>query len=354
MCYLGTWIRGRLPRTGMAAPVIEVAPGLDIEPLTDVARQAHRGCRPGILVVERQFGYLEFHSRSTAAVRSASAAVLEALGASPARGDAGRSPRLDARLAPRPPARVPHQPQQARLDGAARRVAVRARDAAGVVRDPRRQRGREGGAHQGRRLPHDRRHRPRLPHRRGVRRARGRPRRRPGRWRRSHERASARQILRELLAEALAGRNGNGVVPQVPAPPVAAVLRPSTWTGPPAGAEVIGGGGVPDADAQHVPIGLRRRPRPLRAASAARPAPGEREAIRAGRLRFTLGAPQAPVRRGDRPAPSGSSAARSPSARSTRPAAGRRAARARAARGPDAPGARQGARARGSRSNGRR
>jgi ethanolamine utilization microcompartment shell protein EutL len=76
MCYLGTWIRGRLPRT-----VIEVAPGLDIEPLTDVALK-HTRLQAGILVVERQFGYLEFHSRSTAAVRSASHAVLEALGAS--------------------------------------------------------------------------------------------------------------------------------------------------------------------------------------------------------------------------------------------------------------------------------
>ena len=37
MCYLGTWIRGSLPRTGMAAQIIEVAPGLDIEPLTDTA-----------------------------------------------------------------------------------------------------------------------------------------------------------------------------------------------------------------------------------------------------------------------------------------------------------------------------
>src|SRR5919112_112202 len=85
MCYLGTWIRGRLPRTGMAAAIIEVAPGLDIEPLTDVAVK-HTRLEPGILVVERQFGYLEFHSRSTAAVRSASAAVLEALGASPSEG----------------------------------------------------------------------------------------------------------------------------------------------------------------------------------------------------------------------------------------------------------------------------
>ena len=39
----------------------------------------------------------------------------------------------------------------------------------------------------------------------------------------------ARDILRELLAEALAGTNGNGVTPQVPPPPVAAVHRPATW-----------------------------------------------------------------------------------------------------------------------------
>ena len=83
MCYLGTWIRGRLPRMGMAAAVIEVAPGLDIEPLTDVAVK-HTRLQPGILVVERHFGYLEFHDRSPAVVRSASGAVLEALGASDA------------------------------------------------------------------------------------------------------------------------------------------------------------------------------------------------------------------------------------------------------------------------------
>src|SRR6059058_2209133 len=83
MCYLGTWVRGRLPRTGMAAAVIEVAPGLDIEPLTDVALKSTE-LQAGILVVERQFGYLEFHSRSTASVRSASEAVLDELGATPA------------------------------------------------------------------------------------------------------------------------------------------------------------------------------------------------------------------------------------------------------------------------------
>ena len=82
MCYLGTWIRGRLPRTNMAAQIIEIAPGLDIEPLTDVALKSTE-VQAGILVVERQFGYLEIHSRSTAAVQAASGAVLSVLGASP-------------------------------------------------------------------------------------------------------------------------------------------------------------------------------------------------------------------------------------------------------------------------------
>ena len=82
MCYLGTWIRGRLPRSNMAAQVIEISPGLDIEPLTDVALKSTE-VQAGILVVERQFGYLEIHSRSTAAVVSAGAAVLDALDATP-------------------------------------------------------------------------------------------------------------------------------------------------------------------------------------------------------------------------------------------------------------------------------
>ncbi len=78
MCYLGTWVKGSLPRSDMAALVIEVAPGLDIEALTDVALK-HTRVQAGILVVERQYGYLEVHSRSTEAVRSAGAAVLESL-----------------------------------------------------------------------------------------------------------------------------------------------------------------------------------------------------------------------------------------------------------------------------------
>jgi microcompartment protein CcmL/EutN len=79
MCYLGSWIRGSLPRSGDAAQVIEIAPGLDIEALTDVALK-HAGVQAGILVVERQFGYLEIHGGMDE-VRAAGTAVLESLGA---------------------------------------------------------------------------------------------------------------------------------------------------------------------------------------------------------------------------------------------------------------------------------
>lgn len=82
MCYLGTWIRGSLPRANMAAHIIEVAPGIDIEPLTDTALK-HAEVHAGILIVERQFGYLEFHGEISA-VKAAGEAVLDQLGYSAA------------------------------------------------------------------------------------------------------------------------------------------------------------------------------------------------------------------------------------------------------------------------------
>lgn len=80
LAYLATWIRGSLPRARMAAQIIEISPGLDIEALTDVALKSGM-VGAGILVVERQYGTLEFHSRSTAEVHAAADAVLAALGA---------------------------------------------------------------------------------------------------------------------------------------------------------------------------------------------------------------------------------------------------------------------------------
>ena len=101
----------------------------------------------------------------------------------------------------------------------------------------------------------------------------------------------ARAVLRELLAEALAGSNGNGApVPQVPPPPVAAVHRPSTWSEPAAPT-------APAAGAEHVVLASDADVDRFVRSLLARP-PAELEAIRAGRLRFTLhaGAPSGVVR----------------------------------------------------------
>jgi ethanolamine utilization microcompartment shell protein EutS len=78
MSYLGTFTRGVLPRADVAAQIIEVAPGLDIEGITDVALK-HADVQAGVLVVERQFGYLEFHGE-TGSVKAAADAALAELG----------------------------------------------------------------------------------------------------------------------------------------------------------------------------------------------------------------------------------------------------------------------------------
>ncbi len=80
LAYIASWMRGSLPRRNMVAQVIEISPGLDIEVLTDVALKGS-SVSVGLLVVERQFGTVEFHSSSTAEVKTAGAAVLDALGA---------------------------------------------------------------------------------------------------------------------------------------------------------------------------------------------------------------------------------------------------------------------------------
>ena len=98
-----------------------MAPGLDIEGLTDVALK-HTDVKAGILVVERQFGYLEFHSRSTSAVQAAAGEVLDAARRQTRRTHAGREILASQGADPhRSPARLPHQPQPHRLDGAGRR-----------------------------------------------------------------------------------------------------------------------------------------------------------------------------------------------------------------------------------------
>jgi hypothetical protein len=84
--YLGTPTRARgYPAAeGDSALIVEVAPGLAIERVTDLALRAEPAVEPGILFVERQFGVLEIHARSAAAVGRAGAAILAGLGCSAA------------------------------------------------------------------------------------------------------------------------------------------------------------------------------------------------------------------------------------------------------------------------------
>ena len=84
--YLGTPTRARgyPPLEGDHALIVEVAPGLAIERVTDLALRAAPDCEPGILFVERQFGVLEVHSRDAAEVAKAGQAILAGIGRSPA------------------------------------------------------------------------------------------------------------------------------------------------------------------------------------------------------------------------------------------------------------------------------
>lgn len=77
--YLGTNMRGYLPVVGMAAQFVEIAPGLMINRVADAALKS-AFVQPGLLVVERVVGVLEFHSRNQADVQHAGGAVLKTLG----------------------------------------------------------------------------------------------------------------------------------------------------------------------------------------------------------------------------------------------------------------------------------
>ena len=79
-----TRARGYPPFEGEHSLIVEVAPGLAIERVTDLALRAAPGVQPGILFVERQFGVLEVHGPDLDDVRRAGAAILEGLGAAPA------------------------------------------------------------------------------------------------------------------------------------------------------------------------------------------------------------------------------------------------------------------------------
>lgn len=80
--YLGTVSRGYLPVTEQASLFVEIAPGIEINRVTDIALKA-TGVQPGAMVVERAFGLLEVHSFDQGDVRRAGEAVLSNLELTP-------------------------------------------------------------------------------------------------------------------------------------------------------------------------------------------------------------------------------------------------------------------------------
>jgi len=77
--YLGTNMRGYLPVVNMASVLIEIAPGVLINQVADAALKA-ANVRPGLMVVERHFGVLEFHSKAQADVQYSGTAALKSIG----------------------------------------------------------------------------------------------------------------------------------------------------------------------------------------------------------------------------------------------------------------------------------
>lgn len=76
--FLGTVAQGFLPLAGDASLYVEVAPGIEINRLTDVALKAVE-VKPGMQIVERVYGLLEIHAPDQASTREAGAAILDAI-----------------------------------------------------------------------------------------------------------------------------------------------------------------------------------------------------------------------------------------------------------------------------------
>ena len=76
--FMGKTARGFLPVPEMAALFVEIAPGIAINRVTDVALKAN-DVTPGVLVVERAFGLLEIHAHDKGEVLGAGDAILQGL-----------------------------------------------------------------------------------------------------------------------------------------------------------------------------------------------------------------------------------------------------------------------------------
>ncbi len=76
--FISTVSKGYFPVAYQAACVVEIAPGIEINRLTDIALKA-TDVTPGLQVVERSFGMLEVHSDSQGDARMAGEAILKEL-----------------------------------------------------------------------------------------------------------------------------------------------------------------------------------------------------------------------------------------------------------------------------------
>ena len=77
--FQATISKGYLPKVGQASLFVEIAPGMAINHLTDVALKS-TDVTPGMQIVERHYGMLEVHSDSQADVRQAGQAILDSIG----------------------------------------------------------------------------------------------------------------------------------------------------------------------------------------------------------------------------------------------------------------------------------
>ena len=76
--FQATISKGYLPKVGQASLFVEIAPGMAINHILDVALKS-TDVTPGMQIVERHYGMLELHSDSQADVRQAGQAILDAL-----------------------------------------------------------------------------------------------------------------------------------------------------------------------------------------------------------------------------------------------------------------------------------
>ncbi|MHC5212755.1 MAG: hypothetical protein ACYTG2_18760 [Planctomycetota bacterium] len=76
--FVASTARGYLPIRGQSALYVEIAPGIAINRVTDIALKG-TSVRPAVQVVERTFGLLEVHDESQAEVLEAGRQILEFL-----------------------------------------------------------------------------------------------------------------------------------------------------------------------------------------------------------------------------------------------------------------------------------